>query len=422
MFKKILISEFFTTISFKQALDSVYLLSFWIKKLEYWKEIKKIEYELLSYLGNRKSKILSIYNWRSAIYHILKSLKLSNLDEVIISWYTCISVSNAVIQSGVKLIYSDINKKTLWLDVNKLVNNITKNTKVIIIQHTFWKASNILPIIQLAKENNILIIEDCAHSLWSTHNWKHLWTFWDFSIFSTWRDKVISSVTGWFLVINNKKYFKNIEKIKIQLKIPSKWLIIQNLLYNIVWYKSYIFYNIFKIWKIIIYISRKLNIITEILSNNEKKCNYNNFNYMLPNSLAYLALKQIKELDRLSNNRIIISEYYNSKITNKKIEILFKKQNNEINNYFRFPILLKTTKIKIELYNYMKNNDILLWNTWSWINIVPIWSDLHNAKYINWSCPISEDISKRILTLPNHKLISIKDMKIIVQLLNDFKK
>ena len=70
----------------------------------------------------------------------------------------------------------------------------------------------------------------------------------------------------------------------------------------------------------------------------------------------------------------------------------------------------------------MKINNVLLWNTWSWINIAPIWSNLSNAKYTLWSCPKAEDISQRILTIPNHKLITIDDSFKIVELLNNFEK
>ena len=70
----------------------------------------------------------------------------------------------------------------------------------------------------------------------------------------------------------------------------------------------------------------------------------------------------------------------------------------------------------------MKNNNVLLWNTWSTGNIVPIWSNLNKAKYIIWSCLQAENISKRILTIPNHNNISVDDADRIIKLLNNFQK
>lgn len=422
MFKKTLISEFFTTINISTFLDTLWLLTYKLPFIRYWKDVELLENELLSYIWGLDSKIMSFYNWRSAIYHTLKMIWVTSNDEVIVSWYTCVSVSNAVIQSWAKIIYSDIDAVNLWLDINILKKNITKNTKAIIVQHTFWKPSDIKEIISIAKDNNILVIEDCAHSLWSRVDWKKLWSFWDFSIFSTWRDKVISWITWWFLTINNSKYFEKINGVKDILIMPSIWLTFKNLFYNTFAYKSYKFYDFFSLWKIIIFLSRKLNIITEILTLPEKNCNFTNFNYKLPNSLAFLAKKQLQKIKLITTHRIAISEYYDQLLDNENIKPLFKNLDIEKNNYFRYPIILKSEESRKELYNYMKKNNILLWNTWSGINIVPIWTNLTNAKYILWSCSVAEYICKRILTLPNHWLITDLDAKRIILLLNNFKK
>jgi len=425
MLKKTIISEFFTTVSLNQAFQSLYLMTFWIYKLRTGKDSNLLEKELCSHSVSPKErevaqKIVSFYNWRSAIFHALKIIWINSEDEVIVNAYNCISVSNAVIQSWAKIKYSDIESETLSFDFEILKNNISDKTKVIIIQHTFWRqARDYEEIIKLAKKKDILVIEDCAHSLWN--NTKILG---DFAIFSTWRDKVISSVTWWFLIINNKNYFNKIDEIKNSLKMPSISLTLKNLNYNIVWYKAYKFYDFLKLWKIIIFLSRKLNFITEILTSNEKACNFDKFYLKLPNSLAYLALKELEKLDKYTKIRKNNIKYYIEKLTPhltspKGRGILgFLELNNY--NWFRFPILLKSEEEKNKLYNYARKNNILLWNTWSWTNLVPLWTNFEKAKYKIWSCPVAEDISKRILTLPNHKLITKKDLEKVVKVLNNF--
>lgn len=420
MSKKTLIAEFFTTVSLNQYLDSIYLITFRLPKLRYWNDISKLEEKIVSYIWNNDSKIISFYNWRSAIYHALKIIWIKKRDEIIVSWFTCVTVSNAVIQSWWKIVYSDIEKKTFWFNIKELEKNITKNTKVIIVQHTFWKPSNIKKIVKLAKDNNILIIEDCAHSLWSEVNSKKLGSYWDFSIFSTWRDKVISSVTWWFLLINNINYQKYRKKIVKKLTMPSILLTIRNLNYNLAWREALFFYDFSILWKLTIYLSRKLRLITEILTKKEKNCNYKEFNYKLPNSLAFLCINQFNKIDTIITHNIMLADIYNEWIENKKISILFKEKKWEINNYFRFPIILKTEKEKNILYKYMRKNNVILWNTWSWWNIVPVWSNIKKAWYIYNSCPVAEDLSKRILTLPNHINIKEKDIKRIIKLINNF--
>ena len=425
MFKKTIISEFFTTVSLNQSFQSLYLMTFWSYKLRTWVESELLERELLKKVSPHsvspkgrevEQKIISFYNWRSAIFHALKMIWVGSKDEVIVNAYNCVSVSNAVIQSWAKIKYCDIEEETLSFDFEVLKTNISEKTKVIIIQHTFWKEARYYKeIIKLAKEKNILIIEDCAHSLWNNTE-----ILGDFVIFSTGRDKVISSVTWWFLIINNKNYFNKIDEIKNSLKMPSVLLTFKNLNYNIVWYKAYKFYDFLKLWKIIIFFSRKLNLITEILTPNEKDCNFDNFYLKLPNSLAYLAIKELKKIDEYNNDRLKKIINYLENINNNNFDLLFEDLDNY--NWFRFPILLNSEEEKETLYKIARKNNILLWNTWSWTNIAPVWANFKKAKYKAWSCPVAEDISKRILTLPNHKLITKKDLEKVINILNNFNK
>ena len=425
MFKKTIISEFFTTLSFSQALQSLYLSTFWLYKLRYWKDRELFEKELLKYIDKSDKKVISFYNWRSAIFHTLKLIWVKENDEVIVNAYNCVSVSNTVIQSWAKIIYSDIEKDTLSFDYKKLEEKITKNTKVIILQHTFWKQAKYYHLIlEIAKKKWLIVIEDCAHSIGlevNNPNKRLENNYWDFLVFSTGRDKVISSVTWWFLIINNEKYFNKVDDIKKSLKTPGFKLILQNLMYNMAWFEAYISYDLFNIWRIVIYTSRKLKLITEILTPSEKACNFNNFFMYYPNSLAYLARKQLKKLDSYTKKRLENSKYYLENINNKKIQFIFNIDDLENYNWFRFPILLETKEEKDKLYKIWRENKIIFWNQWSGQNIIPIWTDLDKAWYSSWSCPIGEDISKRVITIPNHNQITLKDLKRIVEVLNNFK-
>jgi len=204
------------------------------------------------------------------------------------------------------------------------------------------------------------------------------------------------------------------------LVISSISLTLKNLNYNIVWYKAYKLYDFLKLWKIIIFLSRKLNFITEILTPNEKACNFDNFYLKLPNSLAYLAIKELKKIGKYTEDRFDKSIDYIQLIKNKKIEVLFQVITEKDYNWFRFPILLKSEEEKNKLYQLARKNNILLWNTWSWTNLAPIWTNFKKAKYKIWSCPVAEDISKRILVLPNHKMINKKDLEKVIEILNKF--
>lgn len=417
--KKIIFTEFFTTISYSHFLKSIKFLTINLFLLKKGKSVVEFENTLLDYLWLENSKILSFYNWRSALFNAFKIIWIKKNDEIIVNWYNCISVINSIIQSKAIPIYCDISKFNFWLDIKDLENKITKKTKIIIIQHTFWKSSKINEIISLANKHNILVIEDCAHSLWSEYNWKKHWTFWDFSLFSTWRDKVISWVNGGFLIINNNKFHKKYKKIITKLTVPNIGLLFKNHLYNIFWFISFKTYTFLSFWKALIFTARKLWLFNEVLTDDEKKCKNKELNLILPNSLAALALSDFWNIEKDINHRRVLYEYYYENINNNLFKVPFFENKNEFNNSFRVPLLFENNMIKDKVFKYMSKQWIILGYSWSSSTIAPLGSSLKNAKYTK--CKKSEDISSRLLLLPNHKYITIDDAKFITDLLNNFK-
>lgn len=417
--RKIVFTEFFTTLTLKHFTESLKFITYKIFYLRKWNSILKLEKYLLDFLWLKDSKIISFYNWRTALYHTLKLIWTKKKDEIIINWYNCISVSNSIIQAKWIPIYCDIKKTNFWIDTGVLEKKITKKTKAIVIQHTFWKTPDLKNILKIAKQNNILIIEDCAHSLWSIYEWKKHWSFWDFAIFSTWRDKVISWINGGFLVINNKDFFKKTTKEIKKIKLPNRWLVIKNHLYNILWFISLKTYNLFWLWKVIIFLSRKLNLIVEVLSKSEKICKNKNLNFILPNSLASLALNDFWNIEKYINHRRVLYEYYFENIKSKYCKIPFFENKNETVNAFRAPLIFKNKKIKDIFYKYMKNNWFIFWNSWSDSNIAPKSSSKKGALYLD-NCKIAEDIAGRLLLIPNHDNVSIDQAKYITDLINNF--
>ena len=403
-------TDFLSTVSFKQHLHSLYCITFWILWLEQWKENKLLIQDLETYFWNPEKDISLFYNARTALYQYLLSLNLQHTTkkEVILSWYNCVSVSNAIIQAWYTPVYTDIETTTLGMDITALEKNISENTWVILLQHSFWVwAKDTEKIIQLAKEKGIIVIEDVAHSLWAEIKWKKLWLFWDAAIFSTWRDKVISSV-NWAFLLENKQANKKTYATK---KLPNS-IIIKNHLYNILGYFAFKTYHIWPIGKIIMLISKQAKLFPDILTKAELASNEKQLDYSLPNSLAYLIRKELDNIDIYINKR-----GENSKVYQKNNFISFK---NIESNYFRTLHLCKNTNIYNELYNYMKRNWVLLWNSWSEKNIAPKNTNIKWSQYILWSCPVAEDIASRIVFLPNAYNRNADEIEKIVTLLNKF--
>ena len=404
-------AQFFTTINFNIFVDTLKLLTYKLSYLRFWNEQEKLEIELKEYLNANDSKIYTFYNGRSALYHWLNSLNLEKWSKVIVSSYTCVSVVNAILQAWLEPVYVDIDQRTLNISIDDLKKKLSSDIKVLIVQHTFWNPVDMINIMEIAEHNDLFVIEDCAHSLGVEIWWKKVWTFWDMAIFSTGRDKVISSVTWWFLLINNDE----IEFNKPKLIPVSRKLALQNLMYNILAYFAWKTYDI-KLWKVIMFLAWKLNLITKILTSSEKSCHFMQFNYQLPNSLAYLARRQLKLVDKINNHRIKLSNIYEKELKNINYIQTIKSEKFAKNIYFGFSIICDTKERLENIVKKWKQNNVYFWIFWTGDNIVPKWSNLENCKYKKWICPISENISSKILILPNHFQVSEKQVKKIIDL------
>jgi len=378
-------AQFFTTINFNIFVDTLKLLTYKLPYLRFWNEQEKLEIELKEYLNATDSKIYTFYNGRSALYYWLKSLNLKKWSKVVVSSYTCVSVVNAILQAWLEPVYVDIDQRTLNISIDDLKKKLSSDIKVMIVQHTFWNPADMINIMEIAEHYDLFIIEDCAHSLGAEIWWKKVWTFWDMAIFSTGRDKVISSVTWWFLLVNNDEIKFNKPKL-----IPvSRKLALQNLMYNILAYFAWKTYDI-KLWKV---------------------------NYQLPNSLAYLARKQLKLVDKINFHRIKLANIYQKEL--KQIDYIqtIKSEKFAKNIYFGFPIICSTKERLENIVKKWKQNNVYFWIFWTGDNIVPKWTNLENCKYKKWTCPISEDISSKILILPDHFQVDEKQIRKIINLL-----
>jgi dTDP-4-amino-4,6-dideoxygalactose transaminase len=65
------------------------------------------------------------------------------------------------------------------------------------------------------------------------------------------------------------------------------------------------------------YVANKFHLIPPILTPNEKACNFTNFYYQLPNSLAYLANRQLALVDKMNSHRINLAKIYSDKLKDK---------------------------------------------------------------------------------------------------------
>ena len=147
----------------------------------------------------------SVSSGTAALDVAVRSLGIGPGDEVIIPTFTIISCASAVINVGAKPVLVDCDPITWNMRCEDIANKITPDTKAIMIVHIYGLPVDIDPILDLAKENNLKIIEDAAEMHGQTYKGKPCGSFGDISIFSFYPNKHITTGEGGMVVTDQKE-------------------------------------------------------------------------------------------------------------------------------------------------------------------------------------------------------------------------
>ena len=148
---------------------------------------------------------IGVSNATSALHLSLKSLGITSGDEVIIPDMTFIATSSAIMLTGATPVLADVNDDDFNISINSIKKNITSKTKAILPVHFAGQPCDIKKITKIAKSNDLLLVEDCAHALGTKFENKHVGTFGNTGCFSFYPTKNITSIEGGMVITNSKK-------------------------------------------------------------------------------------------------------------------------------------------------------------------------------------------------------------------------
>ena len=381
------------------------------------KTIKGLEESFKSYLGAKYA--FSFNSGRSSFYAILKSLDLEAGNEVLLQAFTCNAVPNPVLWAGLEPVYVDCNKDDFNIDVEDLKNKITLRSKIVVVQHTFGLPANMDEVRNVCSTHNLILIEDCAHSLGAEYNGIKVGSQSKAAFFSFSRDKVISSVYGGMAVTNDEKIAKSLEQLQKEFGQPSSFWIFQQILHPILLcYIILPIYDFLDLGKIFLVFAQVTHILSKAVSWQEKRGQRPDyFPKALPDAIAMMAINQLGKIDKFNFQRQKIANYYYEKLKVSNFD-LPKQFENRKNIFLRFTV--KHPKAHEIIYEAWHKQNILL-GDWYTTPIAPFDTKIEDIHYKSGSCINAERLAKITLNLPTHINISEDDAERIVKFLLNFK-
>ncbi len=345
----------------------------------------------------REYRAISFNSGRSALFGILKSFDLKKGDEVLVQAFTCVAVPNSVLWTGAEPIYVDIDR-SLNIDLLDAQKKVTSKTRAILIQHTLGILADMDNVLAFAKKNNILVIEDCAHSLGATCRGKKIGSFGDAAFFSFGRDKVISSIFGGVAMVHRRHETQcmKLKDFHKKCSLPDIFWVFQQLLHPVLFSIILPTYRV-GIGKVILFFSQRLKLLSIPVYPEEKKGKKpHDFPAKYPNALALLLLLQLKKLERYNTRRGNTALYYMDHLKDTATIELLSYPPGSL--FLRFPVLVSSPS---DVIKNAKKRGVLLGN-WYHNVIDPSGVDFRAIGYVAGSCPVAENIAKRVINLPTN--------------------
>lgn len=381
-------------------------------KFQPWKNwkageaIKELEDQFKNYLG--VGHAISFNSGRSSLMAILGSLGFEKESEVLLQSFTCNAAVNPIIWSGLKPVYVDCKENTFNIDSEDLKRKIAKKSKAVVVQNTFGLPGEMDEISEICRQNNLVLIEDCAHALGSEYKGKKIGTFGKASFFSFSRDKVVSSVYGGIVATNDDELAKKIREYQEKAGYPSYFWIWQQLEHPVS--MNWLILPTYGILgKYVLVLYQNLHILSKAVHWKEKRGQVPGyFPKRLPNALAILARNQFKKLGRFNAHRKELAEFYSQELQSTSYQL---PANGGI--FLRYTV--KSPRAHEIIRKAWDSN--LLIGDWYTSPIAPPDTQVDKMQYVFGSCPVSEKLAKITLNLPTHINISKADAQKVVDFL-----
>jgi len=329
-------------------------------------QLESFEKNLASFVGTKYA--VGVNSGYDALHISMILAGIKSGDEVIVPAHTFVATASAVVNAGGNPVLVDVADDHN-IDVSKIEKKITKKTKAIIPVHLNGHMSNMNEVMRIAKKYNLIVVEDACQSLGATFANKKAgsigftgcWSFYPFKILGGYGD-------GGAITTNDKKAAENAKFLR---------------------------YN-----------------------GEDRKTGeyfYHGFTCLLDNLQAAFLDVKLKHLpDWIKRRRQIAAMYKKGLEDIKEISLPhFEEKDKRYKDVFQNYVI--RIKKREQLFNFLKNEGVETLVHWR----VPYYR-YKNLKLKNYGFPVTESLSKQVISLPMNVEITDEQVKYVVKKVKEF--
>jgi dTDP-4-amino-4,6-dideoxygalactose transaminase len=351
-----------------------------IRRGTYWAagpEIQELENKIAEFIGVKYA--ISFNSGTSALHSDLLAHNITS-GEVIVPSFTFIATANVVVLAGAKPVFAEIEEQTYGLDPEDVKEKITKKTKAIIpVHYGGMPCKEIKTLKEIAEDYNLLLIEDAAESLGSKINNKMVGKFGQSSMFSFCQNKIITAGEGGIIVTDEKDIYEKLKLIRSHGRLEKNQ-------------------DYFSTTEDLDYIQV-------------------GYNYRISTISASLILSQFKKIKKIINLRREKATYYTKKLSSIKNITTPKEPQNQHYVYQMYTIQLDNKEMREELQKQLTKAGIMTKVYFEPVHLKTYYTK--NFNYKKGSLPKTEEIAKKVLTLPLYPTVTNDEIDYITSIIKN---
>lgn len=320
--------------------------------------LQELEQKLKSYLG--VEYFLFTSNGTIVLQMALKAFDITK--EVITTPFSYVATTNAILWEGCKPVFVDIDPETFCIDANKIEESITNNTQAILATHVYGIPCNINKIEAIARKYNLKVIYDAAHAFGCIVNNKSLLDYGDISTCSFHATKVFHTVEGGGIVCKDKELNNKLSLLRSFGHLGDEHICV---------------------------------------GINGKNSEFH----------AAMGLVNLHYIDQIIEERKQLSNAYDSLLNSLKIvRPVIPVGAGTKYNYAYYPVVFESEDILLDVVTALNAVNVSPRRYF-----YPSLNEIPQTKYLKSSCPVSENISRRVLSLPLYAGLKMEELELIAE-------
>jgi len=269
-------------------------------------KVRQLEGEFIRYFDVRHA--VAVNSATAGLHMAISAIGVGPGDEVIVPPYTMTASASSILMQNAIPVFVDIEDDIFCLDPAQIEKAITPQTKAIMVVHLFGHPADMDPIMAIAKEHSLAVIEDCAQAPGAIYKGRLLGTIGDIGIFSLNQNKIISCGEGGVAITSNPELSEEMQLIR-----------------------------------------NHGEVIVQDTNRADERCILG-WNYRMTELEAAVAIAQFKKLDMLTQWRIELANYLTSKLSRYEGIIPPIARPDCRHVYFKYPI-----KFDEEMVRFSRN-------------------------------------------------------------------